>query len=82
MDWDIVGFVKASNIRIEILKKLNERPMSPKDLKSKLSIHFPQVSLVLKEMRNRGLVKCLTTERSKGKIYGITELGTQVLEEI
>ena len=82
MDWEAVGFVKASNIRAEVLRKLAARPMSPKELKDELSLHFSQVSLVLREMRDMKLVTCLTVERSKGKIYGITDLGKQVLQRL
>lgn len=80
MDWDAIGFVKASNIRTQILKKLASKPMSPKELKVELSLHFSQVSLVLREMRDMKLIECLTVDRSKGKIYGITELGMKVLQ--
>lgn len=82
MDWDIVGFVKASQIRIDVLRKLDEKPMSPKDLKHELSIHFPQVSLTLKQMCEKNLVECLTSSCSKGKIYAITEAGREILKEL
>lgn len=80
MDWEAIGFVKASNIRTEVLRKLASKPMSPKELKNELSLHFSQISLVLREMRDMKLVECLTVDRSKGKIYGITELGKGVLQ--
>lgn len=82
MDWDTVGFVKASQIRMDILKRLDEKPMSPKELKHELSIHFPQVSLTLKQMYERKLIECLTSTCSKGKIYAITDNGREILKEI
>lgn len=82
MDWEDIGFVKASYIREGILKQLRKKPSTPKDLTVSLGIHFPQVSNNLKEMCEKGLVQCLTENRKKGKVYSITEKGIEVIENL
>lgn len=82
MDWDDIGFIKASYIREKILIHLGKKPSTPKDLTDELSIHFPQISCNLKQMCERGLIQCLTENRKKGKVYSITEKGIEVLEKL
>ncbi len=82
MDWEDIGFIKASYIREGILKQLRKKTSTPKDLTEALDIHFPQISNNLKEMSERGLVQCLTENRKKGKIYSITDKGIEVLEKL
>lgn len=79
MGWEEVGFVKASQVRTDVLRALQDRPLAPKDITKALDLHFPQVSTALTELTGKGLVKCLTHGRVKGKIYGVTEAGVTVL---
>jgi len=80
VDWDSVGFVKASPVRVNIINKLSEKPMSPKELTKSLAIHFPQVSLALKQLTERGITICLTDSRLKGRLYGLTDLGQSIIK--
>ena len=82
MGWDKVGFVKASKIREQVLRQLSTKELTPKDIAKSIGAHFPQVSLALKELNSEGLIECLTNERKKGKIYGITSKGQDVLKKL
>lgn len=82
MDWEIVGFIKASTLRIKLLESLNFKEQTPKELQDVLKIHFSQISLLLKELIDKDLVKCLNEDSRKGKIYSITDKGKESIEYI
>ncbi len=79
MSWDDVGFVKSSKHRIKILSILSTRPMLPTEISSTLGIHISQVTRSLIELENRDLVKCITPNLRKGRLYVITEQGKKVI---
>lgn len=74
-----MGFVKASSVRTRVLRELAGQPMTPKEIATRLTVHFSQVSSALKGMVAKGIVVSLTHDRRKGKMYAITPLGTSVL---
>lgn len=82
MEWEDVGFVKASTVRERVLRELVSKPLTPKDLTSRLGLHFPQVSVALRLLTERGLTTCLTESRQKGKLYGITSRGQAVVAKL
>jgi len=70
------------NLELLILQLLRIKPITPKSMKDELNIHFSQVSLILKELDEKGLIICVTPYRTKGKIYCITELGKDTLSSL
>ncbi len=82
MDWDEIGFVKASHVRERVLRELVDKPLTPRDLTRQLNLHFPQVSVALKQLTQRGLTTCLTESRQKGRLYGITSRGQAVVAKL
>lgn len=82
MDWDLVGWVKSSSVRREVLGLLIRAPTSPKDISKALNLHLPQVSMVLKDMSERGLVECLNKGARKGKLFVATSRGKEIIELI
>ncbi len=80
--WEKVSFVLASQARFMILTLLNASPAIPTDLAHSLGLGKPTVSLALKELSEARLVECLTPERRKARMYGITKGGKDVLEEV
>lgn len=40
------------------------------------------MSKTLKELRTKGLIECLTPSRKKARLYSITKLGSEVIEEV
>lgn len=80
--WDLVSFVKASEIRLNIMQSLYEKVHTPTELKQKFGAPISRISNVLKELSNKGLVENLTPERRKSKIFSITKKGKEVITEI
>ena len=82
MDWETVSFVFSSELRCKILLELNKSKNTPKQLSISLKHPISHVSKALKQLNERKLVECLTPNRRKGRLYVITEFGSQVLDEI
>ncbi len=78
-DDHLIGFLKASNYRQNILKMLTKRNFTtPSDLAKELNITLSQVSRTLSELERAELVMCTTPNRSKGRIYRITTKGSNI----
>ena len=60
----------------------SKQPLSAKDIKKRLKMAFPQISLLLKELSEKELVSCLNPEDNIGKIYTLTRNGEEIIHEI
>lgn len=80
--WEKVSFIMASRARFMVLAALGMSPSVPTDLARSLGLGKPTVSTALRELSDARLVECLTPERRKARVYGITKGGKEVLEEV
>ncbi|MFH1587138.1 MAG: ArsR family transcriptional regulator [Candidatus Diapherotrites archaeon] len=80
-DWKTISFVIRSRYRKLVLEKLNF-PTTPTQLAKDLDINKAHVSRALSELIEKGLVKCLTPEARKGKIFERTTKGIIILKNI
>lgn len=79
MDWELLSYVKASKHRENVLRELSDDgTMTPKELSDNLDIHLSQASKVLTELQSEGLIKCMTPDKRKGKLYRTTEEGLEL----
>lgn len=82
-EWDEIGYVISSNYRTEVLGCLASGPATPSRIAEETNISIAHVSRALQELRERSVVELLVPEdRRKGRIYGITEKGDRVWEEM
>jgi len=82
VNWNNISFVIASEPRFQILIYLREKKRTPTELTEKLDVPISRTSAVLKELKEKSLVECLTPQRRKAKIYSITDKGEKTLQEI
>ncbi|MBA7585156.1 hypothetical protein ES708_27126 [subsurface metagenome] len=82
MDWNLVGFIKASKYRRNILFELEKGRKTPLELSTTLNMYISHISKSLKELTEKKIIVCLTPKQRKGKIYSLTELGRQIAKEI
>lgn len=80
--YELISYVRASEIRFNILSTLNDTIQTPTELKEKFKVPISRVSAILKELSDKNLVENLTPERRKSKMFSITKKGKTVLEEI
>lgn len=82
-NWDDVSFVIGSTYRVAVLSQLMTGPAVPSQIAADADIAFSHVSRALGELREQGFVELLVSEeRQKGRVYGITDHGTEVWETI
>ncbi len=79
--WKLVSFVRRGKFRDAVLESL-VIPNNPTDLAKKLNSHRPTVSMVISELRQKGLVKRLNPNEKNISIYGLTKEGKQIVEKI
>ncbi|MBI5061154.1 MAG: winged helix-turn-helix transcriptional regulator [Candidatus Aenigmarchaeota archaeon] len=79
MDWEKYGFVTVSKVRKNILISLNKRPRLPSELANGLKMDKSQVSRALKELEEMGLIECLAPKHRKGRVYGLTNNGRNIM---
>ncbi len=77
----MVSFIIRSRCRRAILTKLGEGASTPTALSSAARVNRSHVSRTLRELRDRGLVEQLSDSR-KGRIYGITKVGREILARV
>ena len=81
--WDDIGFVISSRYRVIVLGRLVEGPATPSRIAEDSEFAIAHVSRTLGKLRERALVELLVPEdRKKGRVYGITERGRNVWEQI
>ncbi|AQL44783.1 transcriptional regulator (plasmid) [Halorientalis sp. IM1011] len=82
-DWNEVSFVISSQYRVAVLRRLSEGPATPSQIATDADLGIAHISRALQGVRERDLVELLVSEdRRKGRVYGITEEGSQVWEQI
>ena len=78
MDWEKYAFVIAGQNRTKIILSLLDHPKTPTQISGETQIHTSHVSRGLRELVEQQLVKCITPERKRGRIYYITEIGKEI----
>ena len=79
--WEDVSFIISSNYRRKVLQIL-ETPKIPSKISKELDINKAHISKTLSELNSKKMIKCLTPNSTKGKIYTITNYGKDILKEI
>ena len=75
---ELARFILASEARMGTMEILGREDAIPSEISIKLNMQPPQVSRALRELEERELIKCLTPETKKGKIYTLTDIGYHV----
>ena len=79
LNWGLVGYVKISKNRQEVLRVLSI-PLSPSDISKKLKISLTHASKILRELNSKGLVKCLNDDLKVGRIYQKNKIADEILD--
>lgn len=84
MDWKTFAWIKRGNRRKEALKILSNsnQPLSPTDMKNKMKISLPQISLLLRELAEQEVITCLNAEDPIGKLYVANKKGKMIMKEL
>ena len=74
------AFISTSKIRGNILKTLSKKDIRQIEIAKLINEKQPNVSKALIDLEKKSLVICLTPDKKAWKVYGITDLGKQVLK--
>lgn len=74
------AFISTSKIRKNVLKALLKGDMRQVKIAKIVKEQQPNVSRAIVDLEKRELVISLTPEKKAWKVYGITDLGKQVLK--
>jgi DNA-binding transcriptional ArsR family regulator len=78
--WDDASFVVSSTYREDALMRLAASPATPSQIAADSGMDISHTSRALGELRERGLVELLVAEeRKKGRIYGLTDRGSDIV---
>ena len=79
MDWKKYSFAIRSRVRLRVLKAL-EQPKTPSQIAKSMKYDVSTISKHLKALEKKSIVKCLTPNVKKGKVYKLTETGVKILK--
>ena len=82
MDRPALAQVLSSSYRRRVLEGLGDGPRTPSQLTEETGMKPPHISGVLRDLKEAGLVECLTPGRRKGVLYSLTEEGRKVVREV
>ena len=77
-----VSLLKSSGYRFKIIQAIGNNTLTPSEIANKINIRLNHVSLFLRELKNKKLVKCLNEESRKGRLYELTELGKNAINKL
>jgi predicted transcriptional regulator len=82
VDWDIIGFVVASNYRRKVVEELSKGVKTPKQISKATRIRINHVSNILSDLSKREVVECKNPDAKVGRLYELTEIGKNVSDSL
>lgn len=79
MNYNDLSYILKSNIRFYILLSLKKRNQTPKELASN-TFYLTHISTNLKNLVDKGYVKCLNPNDRKNKEFTLTEKSIKMIE--
>jgi len=77
-----ISLLKSSEYRYKIIKVIGDDTLTPSEIAKKAEIRLNHVSMFLKELKDNNLVKCLNEESRKGRLYELTKLGKDAINQL
>lgn len=77
----IASWVIISSYRNRVMIALGGKLKTPSTLARESGVKINHISKTLKELKQKKLVICINEDAHKGRLYQMTELGKQVLQE-
>lgn len=81
VEWDNLGFVMRSKYRKGVFFSL-EKPIRPSQIAKNLDLRLTHVTRVLRELKQKGFVKCLNPKEIIGRFYVLTEEGKKLIKQV
>ena len=74
------AYINQSKYRKKVMEYLKDnRVGTPTEISTGTDIRVNHISKVLKELKDKEVIKCLNEDMRKGRLYYLTPLGEEVL---
>jgi predicted transcriptional regulator len=80
--WSLIGFIKISSTRFKIMQTLQDEHLMPSEITQPTEIIPSQVSIALRDLKAKKLVKCVNEKTKKGRMYCTTPLGEKAFKKM
>ncbi|MBZ9570942.1 winged helix-turn-helix domain-containing protein [Methanobrevibacter sp. TMH8] len=77
-----IGWVKLSEHRKKIVRDLSNNLKIPTEISKSTGLSKSEVSRTLRALKDAGIVVCHNEESYRGRLYGLTDLGKEILKYI
>ena len=83
MDPELLGWIKASTYRRDVLRCLaDEDLLTPSEIAERTDRHLSHVSGTLTDLEEHGVAECVTPGRQKGRLYSLTKRGSEISHKL
>ena len=77
------AYVNVSSYRVKVMKTLKDSEVkTPTAIANDTGIRSNHISKVLRELKNVGAAECVNEEARKGRLYRLTDLGDEIVDNI
>ncbi len=77
-----LSYVNISSYRARTVKVLKDEVKMPTQIAKDAGIRPNHISKVLHELKDAGIAECINEEVRKGRLYRLTDLGEEIVENI
>ena len=77
--YKLLSFVARGKNRSKVLNSLDS-VQTPTEISKRLKIQRSTVSRTISELKEKGLVKCLTPQEKMGRLYTLSSSGKKICE--
>ena len=79
--WNNISFIERSQYRKNVFLSL-EKAIRPSEIAKKLDLRLTHITRALRELKSKGIVKCLNPKERIGRFYTLTKKGKEILKKI
>ena len=77
-----LAYVNVSSYRAKATKALKDNIKTPTELADDTGIRRNHISKVLRELKDVGVAECVNENAHRGRIYRLTDVGEEIVDEI
>jgi len=78
----IASWISISSYRKRVMVALGGKLKTPSTLARESGIATNHISKTLRELKDKDLIICINEDAKKGRLYQMTELGSEVMQKL
>lgn len=76
------AYINISSYRVKTVKALKNEVLMPTQIAKDAGIRSNHISKVLRELKEVNVAECLDDSVRKGRLYRLTDLGSEIAKEL